>query len=120
MPAATAQAPGWPASRTSASIPRSPSAWATARPMIPPPATRTSGERCTAAKGRRRGRTLDGVSTPRERLAAARLYLCTAACDDALLRAALRGGVDVVQLRDRALDDDGIRRAAERFRRAAD
>ncbi len=60
------------------------------------------------------------MSTPRERLADARLYLCTAACDDGLLRAALRGGVDLVQLRDRSLDDDGIRRASERFRRAAD
>ena len=60
------------------------------------------------------------MSTPRERLADARLYLCTAAWDDGLLRAALRGGVDLVQLRDRSLDDDGIRRASERFRRAAD
>jgi thiamine-phosphate pyrophosphorylase len=60
------------------------------------------------------------VSTPRERLGAARLYLCTAACDATLLRGALRGGVDVIQLRDRALDDDGIRRVAETFRRAAD
>jgi thiamine-phosphate pyrophosphorylase len=60
------------------------------------------------------------VSTPRERLADARLYLCTPACEPALLRAALRGGVDVIQLRDAALDDDGIRRAAAAFRRAAD
>jgi thiamine-phosphate pyrophosphorylase len=60
------------------------------------------------------------VSTPRERLSGARLYLCAPACDDALLEAALRGGVDVIQLRDRALDDDGIRREAARFRRAAD
>jgi thiamine-phosphate pyrophosphorylase len=60
------------------------------------------------------------VSTPRERLADARLYLCTPACDDVLLEAALRGGVDIIQLRDRSLDDDGIRREAERFRRAAD
>ena len=60
------------------------------------------------------------VSTPRERLADARLYLCTPACDGGLLRAALAGGVDVIQLRDAALDDDGIRRAAAGFRAAAD
>jgi thiamine-phosphate pyrophosphorylase len=60
------------------------------------------------------------VSSPRERLSGARLYLCTPACDRGLLRAALRGGVDVVQLRDRGLDDDGIRRAATVFREAAD
>jgi thiamine-phosphate pyrophosphorylase len=60
------------------------------------------------------------VSSPRERLAGARLYLCTSACDGDLLRAALRGGVDVIQLRDRGLDDDGIRRAAPVFREAAD
>ena len=48
-----------------------------------------------------------------------RLYLV---CDAAFggLRAALAGGVDVVQLRDKRLDDDGLRRAAERFRAAAD
>jgi thiamine-phosphate pyrophosphorylase len=60
------------------------------------------------------------VSTPRERLGRARLYLCAPACDDALLAAALRGGVDVLQLRDRTLDDDGVRREAARFRAAAD
>ena len=60
------------------------------------------------------------MSTPRERLRHARLYLCAPACDPALLEAALRGGVDVIQLRDRTLDDGGIRRAAAAFRAAAD
>jgi thiamine-phosphate pyrophosphorylase len=60
------------------------------------------------------------VSTPRERLSDAHLYLCTTACDERLLRGALDGGVDVIQLRDRSLDDDAIRRESERFRRAAD
>jgi thiamine-phosphate pyrophosphorylase len=44
-----------------------------------------------------------------------RLYLCAPAVDRALLEAAVSGGVDVVQLRDATLDDDGIRRAAEAF-----
>lgn len=44
-----------------------------------------------------------------------RLYLCAPAVDRSLLEAAVAGGVDVVQLRDHALDDDGIRRAAEAF-----
>lgn len=45
-----------------------------------------------------------------------RLYLCAPAVDRSLLQAAVAGGVDVVQLRDRSLDDDGLRRAAEAFR----
>jgi thiamine-phosphate pyrophosphorylase len=44
-----------------------------------------------------------------------RLYLCAPAVDRALLQRAVAGGVDVVQLRDASLDDDGIRRAAEAF-----
>jgi thiamine-phosphate pyrophosphorylase len=44
-----------------------------------------------------------------------RLYLCAPKTDRDVLRAAVAGGVDVVQLRDPALDDDGIRRAAEAF-----
>ncbi len=50
----------------------------------------------------------------------ARLYLCAPAVDGDVLRAALRGGVDIVQLRDHVLDDDGILRAAAVFRAAAD
>ena len=58
--------------------------------------------------------------TPRERLSAARLYLVCPARDQAWLDAALEGGVDVVQLRDKALDDEGIVAAAGAFRAAAD
>jgi thiamine-phosphate pyrophosphorylase len=58
--------------------------------------------------------------SPRERLATARLYLvCDARARD-WLRAALRGGVDLVQLRDKSLDDAGLRAAAREFRAAAD
>ncbi len=57
------------------------------------------------------------------RLAEARLYLVLEARPhgaepDALLDAALRGSVDVVQLRDKDLPDDELVRAAEPFRRA--
>ena len=54
--------------------------------------------------------------SPRERLATARLYLvCDARPRDWLL-AAVRGGVDLVQLRDKTLDDDGLVAAAREFR----
>src|ERR671928_841633 len=56
----------------------------------------------------------------RARLAAARLYLVCDARPRAFLDAALRGGVDIVQLRDKSLDDDGIVAAARAFRAAAD
>jgi thiamine-phosphate pyrophosphorylase len=49
-----------------------------------------------------------------------RLYLVCEARPPDFLRRALAGGVDVIQLRDRTLDDDGIVRAAEAFRIAAD
>jgi thiamine-phosphate pyrophosphorylase len=70
---------------------------------------------CAAVDGTRR----------RARLARSRLYLVLEARprgDDpaALLDAALRGGVDVVQLRDKELADDELARAAEPFRRACD
>ncbi|WP_028057455.1 thiamine phosphate synthase [Candidatus Solirubrobacter pratensis] len=58
--------------------------------------------------------------TPRERLAAARLYLVCPARPRAWLEAALRGGVDLVQLRDKELGDDAIVGAAREFRAAAD
>jgi thiamine-phosphate pyrophosphorylase len=58
--------------------------------------------------------------TPRERIAEARLYLVCAARPRAFLAAALRGGVDVIQLRDKSLDDAGLVAAAEEFRAAAD
>jgi thiamine-phosphate pyrophosphorylase len=57
--------------------------------------------------------------SPRERLGAARLYLVCDARPLEWLRAALRGGVDLVQLRDRSLDDDGLVVAARAFRTAA-
>ncbi len=61
----------------------------------------------------------------RERLRTARLYLV---CDarppggdlEALLRAALSGGVDIVQLREKELDRAEIERAAATFRRVCD
>jgi thiamine-phosphate pyrophosphorylase len=56
----------------------------------------------------------------RARLESARLYLVCDARPDAFLRAALRGGVDIVQLRDKTLDDDGLIAAARVFRAAAD
>jgi thiamine-phosphate pyrophosphorylase len=58
--------------------------------------------------------------SPRERIASARLYLVSDARPRAFLDAALRGGVDLVQLRDKALDDGGIVAAARDFRAAAD
>ena len=54
--------------------------------------------------------------SPRERLATARLYLVCDARPREWLRAAVRGGVDLVQLRDRTLDDDGLVAAAAEFR----
>ena len=58
--------------------------------------------------------------SPRERIAGARLYLVCDARPREFLAAALRGGVDVMQLRDKALDDDGLVTAAREFRAAAD
>jgi thiamine-phosphate pyrophosphorylase len=53
--------------------------------------------------------------SPRERIASARLYLVCDARPRDFLRRALAGGVDVIQLRDRSLDDDGVLREAARF-----
>jgi len=58
--------------------------------------------------------------SPRDRIAGARLYLVCDARPREFLAAALRGGVDVIQLRDKALDDDGLIVAAREFRAAAD
>jgi thiamine-phosphate pyrophosphorylase len=60
------------------------------------------------------------VVTPRDRIASRRLYLVSPARGRAFLDAALRGGVDVIQLRDKALADDEIVVAAAVFREAAD
>jgi thiamine-phosphate pyrophosphorylase len=58
--------------------------------------------------------------TLRERLASAHLYLVCDARPRAFLDAALRGGVDVVQLRDKSLGDEALVAAARAFREAAD
>ena len=67
---------------------------------------------------------MDGIAR-RARLARSRLYLVLEARPSGrdpgpLLDAALRGGTDIVQLRDKALSDDELIRAAEPFRRACD
>jgi thiamine-phosphate pyrophosphorylase len=59
------------------------------------------------------------VSDRRERLARARLYLVCDRRPEAFLRAALAGGVDVLQLRDKDATDEEILAAAPAFRRAA-
>jgi thiamine-phosphate pyrophosphorylase len=60
-------------------------------------------------------------STPRrERLSAARLYLVADATAAPWLERALRGGVDIVQLRDKDASDDELLVAAARFRTACD
>ncbi len=58
--------------------------------------------------------------TPRERVADARLYLVCDARPRAFLDAALRGGADLIQLRDKSLSDDALIEAASVFRAAAD
>jgi thiamine-phosphate pyrophosphorylase len=62
------------------------------------------------------------VTDRRERLARARLYFVTDARAgfEAVLAAALRGGVDMVQLRDKRADDEAVLRAAARFRALCD
>jgi thiamine-phosphate pyrophosphorylase len=54
--------------------------------------------------------------TPRERLATARLYLVCDARPREWLQAAVRGGVDILQLRDKTLEDNGLIAAARDFR----
>jgi thiamine-phosphate pyrophosphorylase len=56
--------------------------------------------------------------SPRERIATARLYLVCDARPREWLRAAVRGGVDMLQLRDKTLDDGGLVAAAREFREA--
>jgi thiamine-phosphate pyrophosphorylase len=60
------------------------------------------------------------VAHARERLRRARLYLVVEAAAEPLLRAALRGGVDMVQLREKDADDEAILRTASRFRSLCD
>jgi thiamine-phosphate pyrophosphorylase len=54
--------------------------------------------------------------TPRERLRTAHLYLVCPARPRGWLEAAVRGGVDIVQLRDKSLGDDRLVEAAREFR----
>jgi thiamine-phosphate pyrophosphorylase len=61
-----------------------------------------------------------GLAGARERLERARLYLVVEAAAEHLLPAALRGGVDMVQLRDKQLDDESLVRAAAGFRTLCD
>jgi thiamine-phosphate pyrophosphorylase len=56
------------------------------------------------------------LAEARERLRRARLYLVVEAAAEHVLPAALRGGVDMVQLRDKELDDGSMLAAAARFR----
>ena len=58
--------------------------------------------------------------TPASAWPTARLYLVCDARPRAFLDAALRGGVDLVQLRDKTLDDDGLSPRRATFRAAAD
>jgi thiamine-phosphate pyrophosphorylase len=62
------------------------------------------------------------VDSRRERLARARLYFVTDVQPglEELLAAALAGGVDMVQLRDKSASDDELVRAAAAFRRLCD
>src|ERR1043165_3592622 len=60
------------------------------------------------------------VDSRRQRLQGAHLYLVCDAQPDYFLAAALRGGVDIVQLRIKDGSDDEILAAARRFRAACD
>ncbi|MGH3008873.1 MAG: thiamine phosphate synthase [Gaiellaceae bacterium] len=62
---------------------------------------------------------MDG-SARRERLAACRVYLVLAGSDAHVLEPALRGGVDIVQLRDKELSDAELVAASEPFRAACE
>ena len=60
------------------------------------------------------------MSNRRERLRSARLYLVCDERSDDFLGAALRGGVDIVQLRMKNCTDHAILAAARRFKRACE
>lgn len=66
----------------------------------------------------------DRTETPRSRLLEARLYLCCGAREptelESMLSAAVEGGVDVIQLREKAEGRERILAAAEIFRAVAD
>ena len=134
-----------PASITTTRAPRAQARHAQASPIGPPPTTATSKlSDCTdtGAYGlptpARPGSRFDGrrplapsqpgsglpcsavhgiplMGDPRERLWTARLYLVCPACSREWIAAAVRGGVDLIQLRDKSLDDDGILVEARAF-----
>lgn len=56
----------------------------------------------------------------RDRLARARLYLIVDAAAGAVVAPALAGGVDIVQLRDKAVDDETLLRTASELRALCD
>jgi thiamine-phosphate pyrophosphorylase len=60
------------------------------------------------------------LATRHERLARSRLYLVLEGADAHVLGPALRGGIDVVQLRDKTLDGEPLIAAAQAFRAACD
>ena len=62
----------------------------------------------------------EGLVDRRERLRRARLYLVVEAAAEPVLGPALRGGVDMVQLRDKDAPDEEILRAAAGFRALCD
>ena len=70
----------------------------------------------------KRGSTLPRVdaSSRHERLARSRLYLVLAGTDVHVLEPALRGGVDIVQLRNKELGDEALIAAAAPFRTACE
>ena len=76
----------------------------------------------TVRRAARHGRVQPVVDSRRERLARARLYFVTDVRPglEELLAAALAGGVDMVQLRDKEASDDELVRAAAVFRRLCD
>jgi thiamine-phosphate pyrophosphorylase len=89
--------------------------------MMPPPTIAASYRSISRTIG---CAAVDGIER-RARLARSRLYLVLEARPHGedpgpLLDAALRGGVDVVQLRDKELRDEELVRAAEPFRGACD
>src|SRR4051794_39349167 len=88
-----------------------------------PDQVRRSAARCrplSPMAGSRSGEPMVVRVNLRDRVAQARLYLVCDARSQAFLEAALRGGVDVIQLRDKTLGDRELVRAAHPFRAAAD
>jgi thiamine-phosphate pyrophosphorylase len=61
-----------------------------------------------------------GLAHARERLRRARLYLVVEAAAERVIGPALRGGVDMVQLRDKDADDEAVLRVAAAFRAHCD